>query len=80
MVRGLIVKFLQLPIIRNIIRFSKEVRIPGFDGLPLYDVMAFFVKGLQEGWLNLRHPLQKAPLATVGLRAASSSTGAISPP
>lgn len=54
MVRGLIVKFLRLPIIRNIIRFSKEVRIPGFDGLPLYDVMAFFVKGLQNGWLNLR--------------------------
>jgi membrane protein len=54
MVRKLIVKFLQLPIIRNIIRFSKEVRIPGFDGLPLYDVTAFFVKGLQEGWLGLR--------------------------
>lgn len=54
MVRKLIVKFLQLPVIRNIIRFSKEVRIPGFDGLPLYDVTAFFVKGLQEGWLSLR--------------------------
>lgn len=54
MVRKLIVWFLRLPIIRNIIRFSKEVRIPGFDGLPLYDVMAFFVKGLQNGWLNLR--------------------------
>lgn len=52
--RKLIVKFLRLPIIRNIIRFSKEVRIPGFDGLPLYDVTAFFVKGLQEGWLSLR--------------------------
>lgn len=54
MFRKLIVKFLQLPIIRSIIRFSKEVRIPGFDGLPLYDVTAFFVKGLQEGWLGLR--------------------------
>ncbi len=54
MVRKLIVKFLQLPIIRNIIRLSKEVRIPGFDGLPLYDVTAFFVKGLQNGWLGLR--------------------------
>ncbi len=54
MVRKWIVKFLRLPIIRNIIRFSKEVRIPGFDGLPLYDVTAFFVKGLQEGWLSLR--------------------------
>ena len=54
MVRKLIVWFLRLPIIRNIIKFSKEVRIPGFDGLPLYDVTAFFVKGLQEGWLSLR--------------------------
>lgn len=54
MVRKLIVKFLQLPVIRNIIRLSKEVRIPGFDGLPLYDVTAFFVKGLQNGWLGLR--------------------------
>lgn len=52
--RRLIVNFLRLPIIRNIIRLSKEVRIPGFDGLPLYDVTAFFVKGLQEGWLGLR--------------------------
>lgn len=54
MVRRYIVKILRLPIIRNLIRFSKEVRIPGFDGLPLYDVTAFFVKGLQEGWLSLR--------------------------
>ncbi len=54
MVRKLIVKILQLPIIRNLLRLSKEIRIPGFDGLPLYDVMAFFIKGMQEGWLNLR--------------------------
>ncbi|MGB0918651.1 MAG: YihY/virulence factor BrkB family protein, partial [Flavobacteriales bacterium] len=36
------------------IRFTKEVRIPGFDGLPLYDVAAFFIKGLQNGWIGLR--------------------------
>jgi len=48
------VRVLRLPIIRNIIKFSKEVRIPGFDGLPLYDVTAFFIKGIQEGWLSLR--------------------------
>ncbi len=54
MVRKLIVRILRLPVIRNLIRFSKEVRIPGFDGLPLYDVTAFFVKGLQNGWLGLR--------------------------
>ena len=54
MVRKLIVKILRLPIIRNLIRFTKEVRIPGFDGLPLYDVAAFFIKGLQNGWIGLR--------------------------
>ncbi|MCF8463874.1 MAG: YihY/virulence factor BrkB family protein [Flavobacteriales bacterium] len=54
MIRKYIVKILQLPIIRNLLRLSKEIRIPGFDGLPLYDVMAFFIKGMQEGWLNLR--------------------------
>ncbi|MDB4656146.1 YihY/virulence factor BrkB family protein, partial [Flavobacteriales bacterium] len=54
MVRKLIVKILRLPVIRNLIRFTKEVRIPGFDGLPLYDVAAFFIKGLQNGWIGLR--------------------------
>lgn len=54
MVRKLIVRILQLPVISNLLRLSKEIRIPGFDGLPLYDVMAFFIKGMQEGWLNLR--------------------------
>lgn len=54
MVRKLIVKFLKTSFVQAILRFSKEVRIPGFDGLPLYDVTAFFVKGLQEGWLSLR--------------------------
>jgi len=54
MIRKYIVKFLRLPVIRNIIRLSKELCIPGFDGLPLYDVMAFFIKGMQEGRLNLR--------------------------
>lgn len=54
MLRKYIVKLLQLPIIRNLLRLSKEIRIPGFDGLPLYDVMAFFIRGMQEGWLNLR--------------------------
>lgn len=54
MFRKLIVKFLKTSFVQAILRFSKEVRIPGFDGLPLYDVTAFFVKGLQEGWLSLR--------------------------
>ncbi|MBL4585544.1 MAG: YihY/virulence factor BrkB family protein [Flavobacteriales bacterium] len=54
MLRKLIVRILHLPIVRNLLRLSKEVRFPGFEGLPLYDVMAFFIKGMQKGWLNLR--------------------------
>lgn len=54
MLRKLIVRILRLPLIRHLLRLSKEVRFLGFDGLPLYDVMAFFIKGMQKGWLNLR--------------------------
>lgn len=54
MLRKLIVWFIGLPIIKETIAFTKRVRIPGFDGLPLYDVMAFFIIGIQKGSLNIR--------------------------
>jgi len=54
MLRRWIVKFLQLPVIRWVIAFSKRIRIPGFDGLPLYDVLTFFIIGIQRGSLNIR--------------------------
>ena len=54
MLRKWIVRFLQLPIISGIIAFSKKVRLPGFDGIPLYDVLTFFIIGIQKGSLNIR--------------------------
>ena len=54
MLRRFIVKFLKWPIIAWVIAFSKKVRIPGFDGLPLYDVLTFFIIGIQKGSLNIR--------------------------
>lgn len=33
---------------------AKRIIIPGFDGLPLYDVGDFFIKGLQKGALSTR--------------------------
>jgi membrane protein len=37
-----------------LIRLSKKVVLPGFDGMPLYDVTVFFVKGLYEGYITSR--------------------------
>ncbi|RLD61047.1 MAG: YihY/virulence factor BrkB family protein [Bacteroidetes bacterium] len=47
-------KFLQLKPIQKILDFSKKVVIPGFDGIPLYYVAAFFFKGISKGYLTTR--------------------------
>jgi membrane protein len=36
------------------IRQSKKIVLPGFDGLPLYNVARFFIRGLYEGYLTSR--------------------------
>ena len=33
---------------------SKKIVLPGFDGIPLYDVAVFFVKGLSKGYITSR--------------------------
>jgi membrane protein len=35
-------------------KVSRKLIIPGFDGMPLYDVALFFVRGLQKGALSMR--------------------------
>lgn len=52
--RRFLVWLLRLPVIAHLLAFSKQVRIPGFDGLPLYDVATFFIIGIQKGSLNIR--------------------------
>ena len=37
-----------------LIRHSKKIIIPGFDGMPLYDVAVFFVKGISKGYITTR--------------------------
>lgn len=37
-----------------LIDLSKKLRIPGFEGLPLYDVLDFFIKRLNESELQMR--------------------------
>ncbi len=37
-----------------IIKFSKKIIIPGFDGLPLYEVAVFFIKGITKSSITQR--------------------------
>ena len=46
--------FLHFFPVKFIIELSKKLRIPGFDGLPAYDVFTFFIKAILEGALNVR--------------------------
>jgi len=33
---------------------AKQLSIPGFEGIPIYDVVAFFIRGIQRGALTTR--------------------------
>ena len=37
-----------------VIHLSKKIVLPGFDGMPLYDVAVFFIKGLSRGYITSR--------------------------
>ena len=45
---------LDFPLIRFLITKSKKVVLPGFNGVPLYDVMAFFYEEVKKVGLNER--------------------------
>ncbi len=47
-------KIIEWKPIANIIAFSKRLVLPGFDGMPFYDVSLFFVKGIQKGSITQR--------------------------
>jgi len=40
--------------VRQVLLWSKKLVIPGFDGVPLYDVADFFIKGIQKGSITNR--------------------------
>ncbi|MCX6281409.1 MAG: YihY/virulence factor BrkB family protein [Bacteroidetes bacterium] len=47
-------KFLDLKFIAFLIKLSKQIILPGFDGLPLYNVFGSFFKGMQQGYIATR--------------------------
>lgn len=40
--------------VRRVIKWSRKLVLPGFDGMPLYDVAAFFVRGITKGSITSR--------------------------
>ncbi len=44
----------QLPIVRSLVRMSKRLRPPGFEGIALYDVIVFFFKQMRTVGFNQR--------------------------
>lgn len=47
-------KFIHSPRRRLLMRYIRKIIIPGFDGLPLYDIMKFFFTGLIKGSVTSR--------------------------
>jgi membrane protein len=47
-------KILSWKSVAFLIRLSKKIVIPGFDGMPLYDVAVFFMKGISKGYITTR--------------------------
>lgn len=41
-------------IFRTFRMYTKKIILPGFDGMPLYDVIVFFIKGLMDGAVTTR--------------------------
>lgn len=54
---NLIEKIKSIPdsrLVRKMIFLSKKIVLPGFDGIPLYDVTEFFIRGLTRGYITNR--------------------------
>ncbi|MDP4281279.1 MAG: YihY/virulence factor BrkB family protein [Bacteroidota bacterium] len=49
-----VTKILHWKFISKLLRKSKRIVLPGFDGIPLYDVFGFFIKGLYQGYITTR--------------------------
>jgi len=40
--------------VTSVEKYLRKLVIPGFDGMPVYDVAVFFIRGLQKGALSMR--------------------------
>lgn len=48
------IKFFFDSLEKVVVKYSKKIALPGFDGVPLYDVVIFFFKGINKSSLTSR--------------------------
>src|SRR5688572_15780448 len=46
--------FTRIPLLERIFKFIKSIKLPGFQGLPVYDVLTFFFLRFNESELQTR--------------------------
>jgi membrane protein len=44
----------KIPVVNLVVRFLKKVRLPGFEGLSIYDLLEMYIIGIVEGALTTR--------------------------
>jgi membrane protein len=54
MIKKLLGKISRLPFVRNFVAASRKVSMPGFEGHSMYEVFAFFFRGLFKGQIQTR--------------------------
>ncbi|MGB5370526.1 MAG: YihY/virulence factor BrkB family protein, partial [Flavobacteriaceae bacterium] len=47
-------KLEKIPIIKWLVKLLKNIRLPGFEGLSIYDLMEMYILGIVEGALSTR--------------------------
>lgn len=52
--RLLMLRFVRSDLVTTTVRISRKLVLPGFNKMPLYDVLAFFIRGLMKGSLSMR--------------------------
>lgn len=48
------IRLIKYKVVRDFIRFTKKIILPGFDGMPLWDVAVFFFQGVTKGSVTSR--------------------------
>ena len=47
-------KLEQIPVIKWLVRLLKSIKLPGFEGLSLYDLLEMYIIGIVQGALTTR--------------------------
>ena len=47
-------KLNKIPVLNILVKFGKKIKIPGLEGMSLYDVLEMYIIGIVEGALTTR--------------------------